>query len=97
MAEPVGLMRLGAIQQCERTCERHGTATTDAVVIVCVEGENVSGENAQEATLLVFESEAQAKAYWDRVKDRLAAGDTLESTNYAAASGFKSKISGLKR
>ena len=63
MAETIGLMRLGAIQLCEKACERHGTATTDAVVIVSAEGENVSGDNAQEATLLVFESEAQAKSY----------------------------------
>ena len=46
---------------------------------------------------MVFESEAQAKSYWDQVKDRITAGNTLESTNYANAPGFKSKISGLKR
>ena len=97
MAGMIGQMRLGASALCEKACQNHGTVETDAVLVVHTAGEGTSGDSAQVAQLLVFESLESAEAYWNSNK-WIETGTHFETTNFASANGFKKRISDkLKR
>ena len=92
MTTPVGLMRLGACALSELEVARLGVVSTDAILVVKTAGENVSGEGAQKATLMVFDSLDNAKAWWGSVESRILAGTDYTDTDYESANGYKNVI-----